>query len=52
MCVAWNFVAKSLDEGIPVVVITADRDIGEIKYEISRIYHKENEVLKKLCAVT
>ena len=40
---AWNFVAKSLDEGIPVVVITADRDIGEIKYEISRIYRNVEE---------
>ncbi len=40
---AWNFVASSLEEGIPVVVISTDRDIGELKYEISRIYRQVDE---------
>ncbi len=31
-----NFVANSLRENIPVVIISADRDIGQIKYEIAR----------------
>lgn len=40
---AWNFIAASLDEGVPVVVITTDRDIGEIKYELSRIFRNVDE---------
>ena len=34
---AYNFVVKSLSENIPVVIIAADKDLGVIKKEISRI---------------
>ncbi len=35
---AWNFVAKSLKEEVPVLIITTDKDIKDILYEISKIY--------------
>lgn len=35
---AWNFVATSLKEGVPVIVITTDKDVKDIKYEVSKIY--------------
>ncbi len=35
---AWNFVGESLKEGVPVLIITTDRDIKDIKTEISKIY--------------
>lgn len=34
---AWNFIARSLKEKTPAIVVTTDRDIEEIKYELSRI---------------
>jgi KaiC/GvpD/RAD55 family RecA-like ATPase len=35
---AWNFVAQALNDQVPVLVITTDRDINEIKYQVGRIY--------------
>lgn len=48
---AWNFVGKSLEDDIPVIVITTDKDIKEIKYEVGLIYEnveeaEENGLLK------
>ncbi|MCL4315024.1 MAG: RAD55 family ATPase [Candidatus Thermoplasmatota archaeon] len=48
---AWNFVATSLREGVPVIVITTDKDVKDIKYEISKIYRdvdlaEENGLLR------
>lgn len=40
---AWNFVANSIKENIPVIVITTDKDIREITYEINNIYDKVEE---------
>lgn len=40
---AWNFVANSLKENIPVIVITTDKDIKEIKYEVGRIVNNLEE---------
>lgn len=34
---SYNFIAKSLEESVPVVVISTDRDINQIKYEVGRI---------------
>ena len=35
---AWNFIARSLQDKIPVMIITTDKSINDIKLEISRIY--------------
>ena len=35
---AWNFIATSLRDQIPVMIITTDKSINDIKMEISRIY--------------
>ncbi len=34
---AYNFVARSFKENIPVVIVSADRDLRQIKAEIARI---------------
>jgi len=34
---AWNFIGRSLKEKTPAIIVTTDRDIEEIKYELSRI---------------
>ncbi len=44
---AWNFVAESLKEDIPVIVITTDKDIKEIKYEVGLIYENVDEAEEK-----
>ncbi|GEM_PF-1918079 len=43
----WNFIASSLKESIPVVVITTDKDINEIKYEVKQIYQNVEEAEEK-----
>ena len=40
---AWNFVAQALNDQVPVLVITTDRDINEIKYQVGRIYPNVEE---------
>ena len=40
---AWNFVAQSLKESIPVVIVTTDKDINEIKYQVGKIYPAVDE---------
>jgi KaiC/GvpD/RAD55 family RecA-like ATPase len=40
---AWNFIAQSLKESVPVVIITTDRDINEIKYQVGKIYPAVDE---------
>ncbi len=40
---AWNFVAQALVDEVPVLVITTDRDINEIKYQVGRIYPNVEE---------
>ncbi len=39
---AWNFIAQSLHEKIPVAVITTDKSINDLKMEISKIYPDVN----------
>lgn len=36
----YNFIAQSIRESVPVIVVTTDRDIKQIKYEIERITDK------------
>ena len=39
---AYNFIAKSLEEGIPIIVVTADKNIREIMYEVGKKYRRES----------
>ncbi|QRF75526.1 circadian clock protein KaiC [Thermoplasmatales archaeon] len=39
---AYNFIARSLDEDIPIIVVTADKNIREIMYEVGKITEKIN----------
>ena len=39
---AYNFIAKSLEEGVPIIVVTADKNIREIMYEVGKISEKIN----------
>lgn len=34
---AWNFLATGLRDGIPIVVVTTDKSINDIKHELSKI---------------
>ncbi|MHB1439888.1 MAG: RAD55 family ATPase [Cuniculiplasma sp.] len=43
---ASNFMANSLKENIPVVILTADKDINQIKYEISRSLNVDPDVVE------
>lgn len=40
-----NFVANSLKENIPVVIVSADRDLGQIKYDIATTMGVEPEIV-------
>ncbi len=40
---AWNFVAQSIKENMPVIVITTDKDIKEIKYELGKMIDNVDE---------
>lgn len=44
---AWNFVAQALKENTPVIVITTDKDIREIKYEVGQITGNVEEAEEK-----
>lgn len=39
---AYNFIANSLEEDVPVVVVTADKNIREIMFEVGKISEKIN----------
>ena len=43
---AYNFMANSVRENIPVVIITADKDLSQIKYEISQALSVDEEVVE------
>ncbi len=40
-----NFVANSIKENIPVIIVSADRDISQIKYDTARNLNVEPEVV-------
>jgi KaiC/GvpD/RAD55 family RecA-like ATPase len=39
---AYNFIAKSLEEDVPIIVLTADKNIREIMFEVGKITEKIN----------
>lgn len=48
---AYNFIAKSIKDDVPVIVVTTDRDINQIKYQVEKItdkakYAEEEGILK------
>lgn len=43
---SYNFIARSIEESVPVVVISTDRDINQIKYEAGRITDRVEEAEK------
>lgn len=45
--IADNFVAQSISEGVPVIVLSADKDIGQMKALLSRITDGVDESEKK-----
>jgi KaiC/GvpD/RAD55 family RecA-like ATPase len=42
---ATNFMANSIKENVPVVIITADKDLNQVKYEIAQTLSVEPEVV-------
>ncbi|MHB8361587.1 MAG: RAD55 family ATPase [Thermoplasmataceae archaeon] len=45
---AYNFAAQSITEGVPIVIITADKDIRQIKKEIARILGEDVSLIDRM----
>ncbi|MHB1493198.1 MAG: RAD55 family ATPase [Thermoplasmataceae archaeon] len=45
---AYNFAAQSITEGVPIVIIAADKDIRNIKKEMARILDEDISIIDRM----